>query len=254
MANKESSSILTTKEFWENEWKDLKLPIVLDKNSRADRSFMNLYDKYLSKDSSLKKSSLEIGCNPGKFTIYCGKNLNYDISGVDYDEKGCVLSKKNIEAAGILGSIINQNIFDLKVENKFDLVISHGFIEHFSEEKLEEVLKIHVDLLNDDGKLFISVPNFRYLNFIFAYLFRRKLLDHHNLSVMQKSFFEDIANKYNLKINYIGYFGGIHPGGLKFNKINIFKKLISSMESFKLLDKINSKYFSHHVGAIFTKN
>jgi 2-polyprenyl-3-methyl-5-hydroxy-6-metoxy-1,4-benzoquinol methylase len=253
MHDKESSSILTTKKFWENEWKDLNLPIVLDKNSRADRSFINLYDKYLSKDNSVKKSSFEIGCNPGKFSIYCGKNLNYDISGVDYDEKGCLLSEKNIEAAGISGLILNQDILDFDVENKFDLVISHGFVEHFSEKKLEEVLKIHVNLLNKDGKLFISVPNFRYLNFIFAYLFRRKLLDHHNLEVMQKSFFEDIANKYNLKINYLGYFGGIHPSGLKLNKNNILKKLIHSTESFKLIDKINSKYFSHHVGAIFTK-
>ena len=71
---------------------------------------------------------------------------------------------------------------------------------------------------------------------------------------MQKSFFIDVAKKYNLKINYLGYFGGIHPGGINPHKNNFLTKLIKSFESIKLLDNINSKYFSHHVGAIFTKN
>ena len=253
MSPNKSTELLTEKKFWERDWEEINFPGTLNRRLRGDRAFINLYEKYLSKNDSESKKSIEIGCNPGKFLIYCGKNLNYDISGLDYDEKGCFFSLKNIKAAGLEGSIINEDFFKYKFNTKFDLVLSHGFIEHFKDDKLLEALNTHVNILNYDGILFISVPNFRYLNFLLTYLFRKKLLDHHNLETMQKKFFKEIAKKYNLNIEYLGYFGGIHPGGLKIESNHFLSKITKSIESFQFLDNLNSKYFSHHIGSIFSK-
>ena len=257
--NERSKTILTNKEFWEDEWKNLDLPIILEPSIRADRSFINLFNKHLSIVDGKNKTCLEIGCNPGKFLIYCAKFLNYDIYGIDFEEKGCLLTEKNLKAVGINGSISQQDIFNLDTNQKFDLILSCGFIEHFAGVKLDEVLKIHVDLLKENGKLFLSVPNFRYLNYVFSYFFRKNMLDHHNLKIMQKSFFIDFAEKNNLTNEYLGYFGGIHPGGLKLGTKNIFKKfitknLINRIEKYQILDRINSKYFSHHIGVVLVKN
>ena len=167
--NERSKTILTNKEFWEDEWKNLDLPIILEPYIRADRSFINLFNKHLSIVDGKNKTCLEIGCNPGKFLIYCAKFLNYDIYGIDFEEKGCLLTEKNLKAVGINGSISQQDIFNLDTNQKFDLILSCGFIEHFAGVKLDEVLKIHVDLLKENGKLFLSVPNFRYLNYVFSY-------------------------------------------------------------------------------------
>ena len=256
---KKSKTVLTKKEFWEERWQNLDLPITLDPSLRADRSFINLFNQHLTIKDGEKRTCIEIGCNPGKFLIYCGKNLHYDISGVDFDEQGCLLTEKNLKVVGINGSITHQDIFNLNINQKFDLVLSCGFIEHFAGVKLEEVLKIHLDLLKENGKLFLSVPNFRYLNYFFAYFFRKNMLELHNLEIMQKSFFKDFAEKNNLKIEYLGYFGGIHPGGLKLGTKNIFKKfitknLINRIEKYQIFDHINSKYFSHHLGVVLVKN
>jgi 2-polyprenyl-3-methyl-5-hydroxy-6-metoxy-1,4-benzoquinol methylase len=258
MSTADKGPILTQKEFWEKEWNELELPIVLDPTKRADRSFIHLFKKYLSIKDGSEKSCIEIGSNPGKFIIFAAKYLNYDISGVDYDEKGCLFTQKNIKAAGLNVSIYKQDIFDFDIDKKYDLVISCGFVEHFEGEKLDEVLKKHIDLLKDGGRLFLSVPNFRYLNYIFSYFFRKDMLEVHNLEIMQKSFFEEMAIKNNLEVEFLDYFGGLHPGGIKLPKNNSFnkfimEKLIGSSQKSGILDHLNSKYFSHHLGAVYKK-
>ena len=169
-----------------------------------------------------------------------------------------MLTKKNLQAEGIDGKIKQNDIFNLSSDKKFDLVLSCGFIEHFAGNKLDEVLKKHVDLLEKNGRLFLSVPNFRYLNFLFTFFFRKDMLDHHNLKIMQKSFFVDFAKKNDLTVEYLGYFGGMHPAGIKLSSNNFFTKyinnsLLSRFERIQIFDRINSKYFSHHLGAVFVK-
>jgi 2-polyprenyl-3-methyl-5-hydroxy-6-metoxy-1,4-benzoquinol methylase len=250
--------ILTEKYFWENELSGLDLPILLKDNIRADRAFISLFNSYFSKKNETKKTVLEVGCNPGKFLIYFKKYLNYNISGFDYDEVGCEITKENIKIAGVSGFIKQTDILNFEPKEKFDVVLSCGFIEHFVGDALEKVMDVHIKLLKKNGKLFISIPNFRYVNYTIAYLLRRNTLNLHNLEVMQKSFFKSFAKKHSLKIEFLDYFGGIHIGGIKLNnntKINkiINKKIIHKYEKLRGLDNINSKYFSHHLGAVFTK-
>lgn len=258
MNNSDEELILTKKEFWEKEWEKLELPIVLDPSKRADRSFINIFEKYLSLKDGEKKSCIEIGCNPGKFIIFAAKSLNYEISGLDYDEKGCTFTQKNIKEAGLSASIYKKDIFEFHTDQKYDLVISCGFVEHFEGEKLETIMEKHINLIKDGGRLFLSVPNFRYINYIFSYFFRKDMLAAHNLKMMEKSFFEELAKKYNLQIEFLDYFGGLHPGGIKLPENNFFnkfimEKLVGKSQKYGILDRLNSKYFSHHLGAVYKK-
>ena len=121
------------------------------------------------------------------------------------------------------------------------------------EEKRFSFLKIFCDSKNN-----FEVSSFS-ADSQLAQFFRKNILKHHNIEIMQKSFFKDFAEKNNLKIEYLGYFGGIHPGGLKLGTKNIFKKfvtksLIGNSERYQIFDRINSKYFSHNLGAVLVKN
>ena len=49
---------------------------------------MNLFDMHLANNGKNRKTWLEIGYNPGKFLIYCSKNPNYNVVGLDYDSYG----------------------------------------------------------------------------------------------------------------------------------------------------------------------
>jgi 2-polyprenyl-3-methyl-5-hydroxy-6-metoxy-1,4-benzoquinol methylase len=252
-------TILTDKGLWQNKWGKLDFPIHLNPHKRVERVFMKLFDKYFTHNNKNKKTCLEIGCNPGKFLIYCGKNLNYEMVGLDYDKIGTSITKKNFAESGLEAECLEKDFFNYDTDRKFDLILSLGFIEHFQGEMLKESINRHVNLLNKGGKLFLSVPNFKYINYIFAYIFRKKILKVHNLEVMQKSFFIDIANNNNLEIEYLDYFGGFHPGGLKIGNNNFLSKfftdfLIFNYEKINILDNINSKFFSHHLGAIYKKN
>jgi len=258
--NKNKKTVLTDVEFWEKEWGDIKFPIHLDPTKRVERIFMNLFDEYLTLGATeSKKECIEIGCNPGKFLIYCGENLNYEIHGIDYDKKGVAITERNLRESALNGEILERDFFSFESDRKFDLVLSLGFIEHFQGEKLNEAIELHVKLLKPGGKLFLSVPNFRYINYFFAYLFRKRILEVHNLEIMQKSFFIEIANEYKLDIEYLDYFGGFHPGGIKIGSSNFLSRfitdfLIFNFEKVKFLDNFNSKFFSHHIGAVYKKN
>lgn len=251
---------LTKKDFWSKNtenWKQDGLPIKLDADLRAERAFMSIFDNYFKKTKQ-EENCIEIGCNPGKFLIYFHEKLGYKISGIDYDESGIDLTNQNLDSAEIDGEIIQADIFDCKIDEKFDVVMSMGFMEHFTGLDLEKALEFHVDLLKENGTLFISIPNFRYINYLFAYFFRNNMIAKHNLEIMDRDFFTDISKKYELEIKYFSYFGGIHPGGLKLGNENSslrnqFVRLIRMYEKLKFLDNINSKYFSHHLGAVFVK-
>lgn len=256
---KNKKTILTDEKLWKKKWNNIDFPIHLNPQKRAERVFINLFDMYLANNGKNKKTCLEIGCNPGKFLIYCSKNLNYDVVGLDYDKEGVAITKRNFLESGIDAEIIKKNFFNYETDRKFDLILSLGFIEHFQGKNLQKAINKHVSLLNKGGKLFLSVPNFRYINYLFAHIFRKKILDVHNLEVMQKSFFINLAKKNNLEIEYLDYFGGFHPGGIKLGNNNLLSKfftdfLIFNYEKISVLDNFNSKFFSHHLGAVLKKN
>jgi len=247
---------LSNLETWSINEDEQKVPILLNKSKRDHRCFIKLFNKYLDKSSNFQEEVFEIGCSPGKFLIYLASNLGYQPSGVEIDKGRCELTRRNLKSQNLKAHIIQEDIFKINLKKKFKVIISCGFIEHFEGKKLEELLKIHSDLIKKDGVIFLSFPNFRYLNFLFAYFFRKDVLDQHNLKIMNKDFFKYFAEKYGFKILYLDYFGSIHPGGFKFSDKSFFSfinNFLIRFEKIEFLDNVNSKYFSHHLGAVLKK-
>jgi trans-aconitate methyltransferase len=190
---------ITEKSFWEQRYPEYKPQIV------ETVMFADLFDKYLPHGSSL--SCIEIGCFPGDYLIYLHNKFGYKVYGIDYINRMDEI-KSNFELNGIKEyKLFFEDFTQWQTKQKFDIVFSCGFIEHFGNYK--EVMEKHISLLGKSGILLICLPNFRYAQYIFHLIFDYENLSNHNLKVMDLGFFRSFLSQRDFKIRYLGYYGGI---------------------------------------------
>ena len=104
-------------------------------------------------------SCLEIGCFPGRYLTVMG-DLGYTLSGVDLTPRVKDEFPEWLKSEGYsVGTFVQEDFFKFQPKQKFDLVCSFGFIEHFT--NWESVLLKHIELINETGYLVIETPNFR---------------------------------------------------------------------------------------------
>lgn len=177
-----------------------KLSITLNEN--------NIIESWINQnlnDSNIK-TSIEIGCYPGKFLTILGKK-GVEVNGIDYIPEVTDMGKVFAENGYKVGEFINADFTKFKTKNKYDCVMSLGFLEHFI--NWEEVLELHLNLVADDGYVIIEVPNFKGLfqklpRFIFDY----KNYKRHNIDSMNLKKWNKILEKNGFKIISSCYFGG----------------------------------------------
>lgn len=211
---------LTNIDFWKDGYSD-HTDFFVEKISHP---VVNKIYKYFDKKTFKNKNVFEIGCYPGRFLYHFGKN-SFILNGVDYVDKLSKMVEWFKENNFKLGEFIKDDLFNLKLENKYDLVFSSGFIEHFK--NFEEVINIHTRLVSKDGYIFITTPNFA--GFIQRFL--HNILDKENLKVhylpsMDYKKWKNILEKDNFEIIDGGY-----TGGFDFwiaNK-NIFARIITKL-------------------------
>jgi len=90
-------------------------------------------------------------------------------------------------------------------KERFDVVISRGFIEHFTD--VEPVIDRHLDLLAPGGYLLVSIPNLRGFNYPVARLLHKEVIPLHNLSIMQKPAYTKLFNRPDLQSMFCDYYG-----------------------------------------------
>ena len=101
--------------------------------------------------------------------------------------------------------------FDLRefiATEPYDVVMSFGLIEHF--ENPEDILYHHYRLCRTGGLLVVTIPHFRYLQWIYHFLFDRKDLERHNISTMNLETFKSFALNKGLNMRFLGYVGRIN--------------------------------------------
>lgn len=248
-------------EQWQESRASMSLPRYLDFNIPADRCYIRLFQTYLKVGSN--KTVFEIGCAPGKYLSYFATEFNCKLFGIELTEAGIDVTKRNFEILGINGNLIQGDFLTHKPDCQFDCVLSLGFIEHFSEELLEDVLHKHAVLVKQGGVLFLEMPNMTYFNKALLRWFAPHLLSCHNTSIMNEDFFRQFTRRYGFDIQYLGYFGGFHPAGFRERKgesSGWVKSFVSraaaplvALRQFEFMDHINSKYFSHNLGAVLKK-
>lgn len=129
------------------------------------------------------KSVLEIGAGDSQWLPYFAKNYpNSRFAGLDYSKAGC--ERLAERAAAICRTttidIFHQDMFALEstLHGKFDLVMSFGVVEHFTE--LSVALLAKKKYLKDQGLMFSLIPNMAGSIGYLTKLFNREIYGMHN--------------------------------------------------------------------------
>ncbi len=149
-------------EYWDKCWETFELPPMFDpENQSLDNTFYHqihlLFQRFLS-DKNIK-SVVEMGGAKSLWPVYFAKQFNCDVSVLDYSPVGCEASRNIFTAFGVNGSVKEGSFFDSPKSDsdKFDLIISFGVIEHFT--NTIAFLKAFENHLKTGGYMFTLLPN-----------------------------------------------------------------------------------------------
>src|ERR1051325_6561309 len=142
------------REFWNSTWETLP-PLHRYEGPVFEQH--PVLARYLSGTHSAGASAIEIGCVPGNYMVYLNKEFGYRVDGIDYSEKLDHV-RANLEYNGIHNSrLFAGDFFDFVPPERYDLVFSGGFVEHFDDHEL--VVRKHAELAKPGGLVVIFVPN-----------------------------------------------------------------------------------------------
>lgn len=200
-----SNNLLTDYAFWEAYWSSKKNLVF-----KVSDQFPFLKEIQDLIQAHGLTSSLEVGGFPGYYTAYLSAAhptmtcalLDFfilpSISKELFEQNGC---PDNIQ-------LIQKDLFDEKtpLPQKADLVFSNGLIEHFKDSK--SILEKHMQLSNDGGFLFITLPNFKSLNGWFQKTFDLANYQKHNIECMDLNHLRACCEQLGLESIQVRYHGG----------------------------------------------
>lgn len=195
---------LTDRAFWETYWKSKKDIIVnIPPDYLFGKQLKNLIEAHPI------KTTIELGGFPGYYTVFLKKYFNLKSTLLDFFVYApithALLQKNGLRDSDV--SIIETDLFEYESTRKYDMVISCGLIEHFEDTK--DIIERHVKLLNSQGVLFITLPNFRSVNGWFQKKFDPENYNKHNIHSMDTRLLSDICKQLDLqdiKVYYHGKF------------------------------------------------
>jgi SAM-dependent methyltransferase len=221
---------LTDRRYWEAQSHAEMVRAVPAPNSRIKRALkralgeriMNLlspYDSYLLWDVALPQhlparcaglSVLEVGSAPGDFLVQFANRFGATPYGVEYTHHGCELNRTAFKANGfdprnvLEGDFLSEE-FAASNRERFDIVVSRGFIEHFDD--VEPVLAQHVTVLKPGGLLIVMIPKLDGIYYPWTKIFNPALLPLHNLDIMKLLHFRQLFAHLPVDPLQCGYFG-----------------------------------------------
>lgn len=237
---------LTSVSYWLNKQSHLK-PISIKQCEKPE--WLNVLLQYLK--SYEGGSFIEIGCCPGYVSALICSYIKFIPFGIDFSPMSHLYIESMKEVGYENATLFNCDIRDFKLDEEFDVVGSVGLVEHFKDPF--DILLHHYRLAKQGGVIFCAVPNFRYLQWLYHFIFDKDDLKFHNREAMRLRTFIDFSKKVGLEILYLGYCGrirfwGIGLDGNKF--LVLLKRVISRMireVSNKILSRLltpDSKFYS----------
>ena len=170
---------LTDRAFWKAFWE-----------SKKDIIFTIKPDYYFGDIMALLiagkqvKTAIELGGFPGYYAAYLKKYQQLDTTLLDYfvheDIINRLLEKNGLKPGDV--HIIEADLFKYQTPQLYDMVMSFGLIEHFSDTK--DMISRHLDFLKPGGVLFITLPNFKGVNGWVQRKFDRANYDKHFIESM----------------------------------------------------------------------
>lgn len=231
------SNYLSDRKNWEQSW-----------NSYVPSKIQNKHfiEKYLEGLDLNNKNVIEIGGFPGTMSAFFYKKYNANVFFVDFYINPSIV--KSIEKINDIEEdtikYIESDFFEFKTNEKFDLVYSSGFIEHFID--IKDVIQRHIDLLSSNGHLLILLPNFKGINGWIQKKFDRPSYDLHNIKSMDIHYLTQILKTFNLKNLKISFSDKPMLWLSKQNKCfnSILRFIIKLLGYFLKLFPFKSKYIS----------
>ena len=145
---------------------------------------------------------LELGSGTGLNTL---KMCNYFdtncVTLIDNNTDALRMSEKLFRTIDIKKEFIEEDVTNFNTDRRFDLVHSHGLVEHFQASVTKDLIKKHIGLARSNGYIIIFVPTP-----IGNYMKCRKVCERLNLwpfpderPISEKELMDE-ANKYNIEI------------------------------------------------------
>lgn len=252
---------LTNQFFWDQHWRNVKLPIEIKENTSSPyiREILKTFKKYLP----IKKGQtvLEIGGAPGGYLAYMARSFGYSVYAIDNSYVGHKKLEENFRILNIpitayQSDIMKVNISDLP---QFDIVYSLGLIEHFLDPL--SVIHKHIQLTKPSGILLLGVPNFLGVNRVLLRIFNPDYLSLHNLSIMNLKSWNRFEDKFGLEIIFKDYIGGwepriyIAPGTsfLKKVKNKVIGTIAGRLDKLHFFRRLNSMWWSGYAIGVYRK-
>lgn len=174
-------------EYWSEIWQHQNLPKMWDVESVSIKNhvkhsfflkFKEVFRKYVVHNKKIKL--IEVGCARSQILPVFTKYFGFKSAGLDYSKVGCDQAKAILEKENIQGKIYWCDIFNIPKDliGKFDIVVSFGLIEHFSD--TTSIVSALSTLLAPNGMIFTNVPNMTNLMGLLQRLFDKKIYDIHN--------------------------------------------------------------------------
>lgn len=167
-----------------------------------------VYEKYIPARRGAK--ILEVGSAPGEHLVQLNRKFGLEPYGVEYSESGVKLNREifsanHINPDNVIYADFFSEEFQEQYRESFDLVISRGFIEHFTD--VEDTIRKHLNLLAAGGRLIVVIPNLRGLNYVLGMMFHKEVIAIHNLEIMRKDVFSRLFENKRLRPLFCDYNG-----------------------------------------------
>jgi cyclopropane fatty-acyl-phospholipid synthase-like methyltransferase len=101
---------------------------------------------------------LEIGASTGQNSLRLAQYYNLQPTLVDTSPLALAMAKQRFKHAQIMATFILKDVLDLSLSTQFDMVHSHGLLEHFKPPLREIAFKNHSKHVKPNGWLICWVP------------------------------------------------------------------------------------------------
>jgi SAM-dependent methyltransferase len=167
-----------------------------------------IYPRYVPDRKGAR--ALEVGSAPGTHLLELHEAFGVEPFGVEYAPRGAEVNRElfrrhGVDPANVIETDFLSSDFQTTYRGCFDIVVSFGFIEHFTD--VGRVVASHVNVLAPGGHLVVSIPNLRGLNYALQWFFQKELLQLHNRSIMDPSKFCELFEGTGLRPLFCGYHG-----------------------------------------------
>ena len=197
---------LTNETYWEKHFENASL---VNRNlEKQFADFLPFFDQLPAFSTKKIEHIFEVGCFPGRYLHFLSQRFGAVANGIDFVRDFSPMTDFFKSSGTPVGELIQGDFFKTEPSNKFDLVLSIGFIEHFPDPT--EVLKRQSEWVADGGLMMVTVPNKRFLRIPFAFLFDQKNQKAHVLSSMRISYFKQVAQEMGWELLECAYVGGFN--------------------------------------------